>query len=192
MILDTRAEGYLAMTRNKSGDDRGREPPASALDLEHHLPYRLARLSNLIRQTTSDVHLERAGVPGREWRVLGMIGLRGPLSAAETADLTGMDRATITRSVDRLESAGLVQRTRDPDDRRRIVLEVTARGRRKCDHIIPLMRKDGRYYESVLTNKEIRLLLDVIERLENRAHERYEEVQGLLRKTSATVRSMND
>jgi len=168
----------LEMTRDRSIDAGQREEAEPALDLEHHLPYRLARLSNLIRQTTSDMYLKRTGVAGREWRVLGMIGLRGPLSAAETAALTGMDRATITRSVDRLASAGLVQRSRDPDDRRRIVLAVTLRGRRKCDQIIPLMRKDGSYYEAVLTKGEIYLLLDAIDRLENRAQERYREVHG--------------
>lgn len=151
---------------------------AATLDLETNLPYRLARLTNLIRQTTSDVYLKRTGMSGREWRVLGMIGLRGPLSAADTAELTGMDRATITRSLDRLESAGFVQRSKDPEDRRRLVLEVTARGRRKCDQIIPLMRKDGSYYESALTRKEVRFLLDAIARLEDRAQQRYAELHG--------------
>ena len=89
-----------------------------------------------------------------------------------------MDRATITRSLDRLESAGFVQRRKDPEDRRRLILEVTARGRRKCDQIIPLMRKDGSYYESALTRKEIRFLLDAIARLEDRAQQRYAELHA--------------
>ncbi|MFU8814373.1 MAG: MarR family winged helix-turn-helix transcriptional regulator [Pseudomonadales bacterium] len=159
-------------------DSRKPAPPAAILDMERHLPYRLARLSNLIRQTTSDVYLKSAGMTGREWRVLGMIGLRGPLSAAETAELTGMDRATITRSVDRLESSGFVERGKDPRDRRRIVLEVTPRGRRKCDQIIPLLEEDGRYYEAALSASEVRQLLNVIGRLEDLARERHRRLLG--------------
>ncbi len=160
--------------KGKTAAARKTAAPES-LDLETHLPYRLARLTNLIRQSTSDVYLKRTGMSGREWRVLGMIGLRGPLSAAETAELTGMDRATITRSVDRLAALDYVKRTSDPVDRRRIVLAVTERGRRKCNQIIPLMRDDGACYESLLSAKEKKMLFALIERLEARAHERREE-----------------
>ena len=162
----------------RTGAGRGRTGKRETLDLDAHLPYRLARLSNLIRQTTSDVYLKHTGMSGREWRVLGMIGLRGPLSAAETAELTGMDRATITRSVDRLEALGYVERAPDAHDRRRIVLAVTPLGRRRCDRIIPMMREDGTYYETVLTAREQQQLLDMIERLETQARERMTTLAG--------------
>ncbi|MDZ7668731.1 MAG: MarR family transcriptional regulator [Gammaproteobacteria bacterium] len=166
--------------RRRSGSGDGHRPTigppmAQGVDLESHLPYRLARLTNLIRQSTSDEYLKHTGMSGREWRVLGMIGLRGPLSAAETAELTGMDRATITRSVDRLETQGYVQRESDARDRRRLVLQVTPRGRRKCDQIIPLMREDGAEYDALLSAREKKLLFDIIDRLEARAHDRHNE-----------------
>lgn len=172
-------------SRDGSGGSRrpsAGEPAKESIDLESHLPYRLARLTNLIRQSTSDEYLKHAGMSGREWRVLGMLGLRGPISAAETADLTGMDRATITRSVDRLEAESYVQRESDPEDRRRLVLKVTARGRRKCDQIIPLMREDGAEYDALLSVRERKLLFDIIDRLEARAHDRHNELAARRRR----------
>lgn len=41
----------------------------------------------------------------------------------------GMDTGTITPLVKRLESAGFVTRTRDPADERRVLVDLTARGR---------------------------------------------------------------
>ena len=142
------------------------------LDLRAHLPYRIARLANLIRQTTSDTYLAAYGLGGREWRVLGMLGFRGPLSAAQTADLTGMDPATITRAVDRLVAAGLARRTRDPGDRRRSRLSVTAKGRRLCTQALPHMRRENEVYSGMLSPREQRLLFDVLDRLEARAVQR--------------------
>lgn len=43
--------------------------------------------------------------------------------------LGGMNSATITSVIDRLERAGLVERTHDPADRRRVLLTVTDRAR---------------------------------------------------------------
>lgn len=45
---------------------------------------------------------------------------------------TGMPASTVTKLVDRLESAGFVRRSSDPDDRRRTVLELVS------DAIAPL------------------------------------------------------
>lgn len=42
-----------------------------------------------------------------------------PLTAKNLADLIGLTGAAITGVADRLEAAGLVERVRDPDDRRR-------------------------------------------------------------------------
>lgn len=142
------------------------------LDLRAHLPYRIARLANLIRQTTSDTYLVAHGLGGREWRVLGMLGLRGPLSAVQTADLTGMDPATITRAVDRLVAAGLARRNRDPKDRRRSVLSVTAKGRRLCTQALPHMRQENEIYCSLLSTREQQTLFDLLDRLEARAAQR--------------------
>lgn len=165
-----------------SGRPSAGQAAEQSVDLESHLPYRLARLTNLIRQSTSDEYLKHTGMSGREWRVLGMLGLRGPLSAAETAELTGMDRATITRSLDQLEAQGYVQRESDPRDRRRLVLEVTPRGRRKCDQIIPLMREDGAEYDALLSVRERKLLFDIIDRLEARAQDRHNELAARRRR----------
>jgi DNA-binding MarR family transcriptional regulator len=53
-----------------------------------------------------------------------LLALRGPMTAGRLADLTGLTSGGVTNVLDRLERAGLVQRQRDPADRRKVIAVV--------------------------------------------------------------------
>ncbi|MDA0179785.1 MarR family transcriptional regulator [Solirubrobacter phytolaccae] len=53
---------------------------------------------------------------------LEVLDRRGPLGAAELARSIGIRAASATILIDRLERAGLVERRRDPGDRRRVTV----------------------------------------------------------------------
>lgn len=62
-----------------------------------------------------------------------------PRNAAELAATVGVDPASLTRVLDRLEERGLVRRKQDDRDRRRMVISATADGIRMLgDH--PVLR----------------------------------------------------
>jgi DNA-binding Lrp family transcriptional regulator len=69
---------------------------------------------------------ERLGLSAADHRALGLIARAGALTAGELAQRTGLSPGAVTGLVDRLESAGYVRRTRDPADRRRVVVEPVA------------------------------------------------------------------
>ena len=52
-----------------------------------------------------------------------------PLSVGVLGARLGMDTGTITPLVKRLETSGMVSRTRDPEDERRVMVDLTPRGR---------------------------------------------------------------
>lgn len=60
--------------------------------------------------------------------VLSGLARTGPLSAADLGREVGLDRTTVTRRADRLETAGLVERQPDPADGRATLLTLTGRG----------------------------------------------------------------
>jgi DNA-binding MarR family transcriptional regulator len=60
---------------------------------------------------------------------LATIERHGPLSPSELADRERIKRPTATRIVGHLETAGLVERVRDPEDGRGSILSVTSQGR---------------------------------------------------------------
>jgi DNA-binding MarR family transcriptional regulator len=69
------------------------------------------------------------GVTRAQWKVLFRLTRTPGLRQVELADMLELEPITLCRIVDRLEDAGLVERVRDPDDRRAWRLHVTARAR---------------------------------------------------------------
>ncbi|MET7477522.1 MarR family transcriptional regulator [Streptomyces sp. NPDC005648] len=54
---------------------------------------------------------------------LNILQLAGAMTPGELATRTGLTTGPTTRLIDRLEQAGYVRRTPDPDDRRKVIVE---------------------------------------------------------------------
>src|SRR5215210_5439405 len=62
-------------------------------------------------------------------KLLAAIGQHEPATLGEIAKTVGRGAPAVSRSVDVLVRAGLVERTQDPDNRRRLALRLTDNGR---------------------------------------------------------------
>jgi DNA-binding MarR family transcriptional regulator len=79
-----------------------------------------------------EARLSEAGLPPLVWYDVLWALERAPdyrLRMSELAEMTVLSRSNLTRLVDRLESAGLVQRARAEADRRGAFAVVTRKGR---------------------------------------------------------------
>jgi DNA-binding MarR family transcriptional regulator len=65
------------------------------------------------------------GVTRAQWRVLVRVSRSPGLRQVEIADMLEIEPITLCRIIDRLEESGLIERRRDPDDRRAWLLELT-------------------------------------------------------------------
>jgi MarR family transcriptional regulator, organic hydroperoxide resistance regulator len=81
------------------------------------------------------------GLTGPQADALVLIGQAGPLSLKELGELLIAEAGHPSRLVDRLVAAGLVKRRPAGEDRRRVELSLTARGR-KLEHEVQAAR-DG-------------------------------------------------
>ena len=67
----------------------------------------------------------RLGVNRTDLRVMDFLQRNGPVPISRLADLNQLSRPAMTTVIDRLEQAGYAQRTRDPGDRRSVLVELT-------------------------------------------------------------------
>jgi DNA-binding MarR family transcriptional regulator len=66
---------------------------------------------------------DRVGIGASDLHCLNVLNLSGPITAGQLCALTGLTSGAVTRLVDRLEEGGLVERDRDPQDRRRVIVK---------------------------------------------------------------------
>jgi DNA-binding MarR family transcriptional regulator len=92
-------------------------------DLAARLRLAIARTARRLRQEAGEE------LSPSQTTALATIDRHGPLTPSELAARERIQRPTVTRIVARLEERGLVQRARDPQDRRSSLVALTSEGR---------------------------------------------------------------
>ena len=96
---------------------------SSQADLAVRLRLVIARTARRLRQEAAEELSPSQGA------ALATIDRHGPLTPSELATRERIQRPTATRVIARLEEAGLVDRTPDPDDRRSCLVGLAPEGR---------------------------------------------------------------
>nr|WP_294849348.1 MarR family transcriptional regulator [uncultured Sphingomonas sp.] len=91
-----------------------------------NMVWEMGETSRLMRRFF-DRRAAELGVTSTQWRVLLRLAREPGLKQVELADRLDVEPITACRIIDRLEGAGLVERKRDPDDRRAWRLELTSK-----------------------------------------------------------------
>lgn len=83
------------------------------------------RRSQLATDRFDSAVAEAVGLNRTDMRCVDALERAGPLTAGQLAEETGLTSGAMTTALDRLERAGFVQRFRDDDDRRRVLVKLT-------------------------------------------------------------------
>jgi MarR family transcriptional regulator for hemolysin len=97
------------------------------------IPFEIAETAHALRRAF-DRRAASLGVTRAQWKVLFHLSRTPGLRQVEMADLLDVEPITLSRIVDRLDEAGLVERRADPADRRAWRLFLT-------DKAAPLVEK---------------------------------------------------
>ncbi|MEO6198447.1 MAG: MarR family transcriptional regulator [Sphingomicrobium sp.] len=92
------------------------------------LPFEIGETAHALRRAF-DRRAVSLGVTRAQWKVLFRLDRIPDLRQVELADLLDIEPITLCRIIDRLEESGLVERVRDPADRRAWRLHVTTAAR---------------------------------------------------------------
>jgi DNA-binding MarR family transcriptional regulator len=97
--------------------------------------------------------------------VLQVVAAKEPVSQREVSEALLLDPSDLVTLVDILERAGLVERRRDPADRRRYALEVTARGQLAVVRLREINREANEELLAPLDEQERTQLAELIGRV---------------------------
>lgn len=117
-------------------------------------PARLLRLPSwLLTQTAAHAHrlvadgLGEVNTRGYHLRLLATLDEFGPASQATLGRRSGIHFSDVVAALNELAGQGLIERTPDPDDRRRNVITITPAGRR---HLRRLDKQVARIQDDLL------------------------------------------
>ncbi|HYP47257.1 MAG TPA: MarR family transcriptional regulator [Thermoleophilaceae bacterium] len=133
---------------------------------------RYQQATDMLDQATADM----LGVNRTDARCIDVLHQRGPLSAGELADASGLSPGAVTTVIDRLERAGYARRLRDEHDRRRVLVEVTELTNERAAAIYgPLVERSGPLF-SDLSDQHLRVIRRFLEHAGELQRTRAEEL----------------
>jgi DNA-binding MarR family transcriptional regulator len=133
------------------------------------------------------------GLNKTDMRVLDFIGRTsdpmswkgGPTTAGDVARASGLTTGAVTAVIDRLEKGGWVRRLHDPNDRRRVLVELTEKTAKRSAEIWgPLKERGDRAY-APLSAEQLEFLLDWLQQARQMTIDRTAEIREMVRKRDA-------
>lgn len=142
-------------------------PPSSEAPRELIL-FRLNRLAANSGQPLSRYCEGRYGISRREWRLIAILGRQGPCSSSELAERARLLPGPTSKAISQLVAKSIVTRSPVPNDRRQVVIALTAHGRDIFDALYPIVQELNERLLSTLAPDERLALEDLIGKLEQR------------------------
>jgi MarR family transcriptional regulator for hemolysin len=145
--------------------------PVNSLLPNKKMAFLIQDVSRMLRHRLDQV-AQDSGLTSAQWRVLASVGRcqslnLEPLNQASLADMLDIEPITLSRQIDRLATAGLIERRPDPTDRRAHRLFLTA----KAGPMVQSFREVGsKMLDEALEgidDAELATVNSVLERLRN-------------------------
>ena len=145
------------------------KPPKENSPITEHLAYLLAQANREINRQL-EMRLSKEGVPVEQWRILKVLSDGNGRSMGELAEAVLLNHPTLTKIVDRMVSDGLVYRLQDPQDRRKVLMFCSDRGRALSQRLNSLAMSQEAHIIENYGNKSTRELKRLLESLINSAN----------------------
>jgi DNA-binding MarR family transcriptional regulator len=141
--------------------DLRQSKPFSSVQHEAYLS--VVRTSSTLMDRVEDL-LKPYGISATQYNVLRILrgAGQGGLCRNELRDRMLTRMPDMTRLLDRMEEAGLVKRSREQDDRRMVLTQITPRGRELLGELERPLTQLHREQLSQLSDEQLRTLIDLL------------------------------
>ncbi len=146
----------------RRADDR--RPSPASFKLDDHIFFLFGQIYGR-RDLQLAKSLRRHGLSVAQWRVLGALTANEGCTINQLADLTVVDRTTLSRTLDRMSDQGLVERRQVANDKRSFEIWLTDGGRSALEHIWPVIAYHNRRAVKGLSAAEMAALKRIVRKM---------------------------
>jgi DNA-binding MarR family transcriptional regulator len=137
------------------------------------------RTSQHLTNLFDEAAAELMGINHTDHRCIDLLDRSGPMTAGDLAAASGLTTGAITVVLDRLERSGYARRVRDTGDRRRVLVELTAKTEREAARIYgPLAEAYATQIERY-TTEDLVLIHDWVSRGRQFGEQQLERIRAL-------------
>jgi len=142
-----------------------------SIELIDFFPYQLSVVANRVSQSIATIFKDKFDLQIPEWRILVTLYSVDEMSFTEVTDKTSMDKTRVSRAQRRMIDLGLIEATVDEEDKRKVNLSLTDKGREICKEIIPEAKARDAWLQEVITAEEQKQLEVIMAKLFARTQE---------------------
>ena len=141
-----------------------RRPSPASFKLDDHIFFLFGQIYGR-RDLQLAKSLRRHGLSVAQWRVLGALTANEGCTINQLADLTVVDRTTLSRTLDRMSDQGLVERRQVANDKRSFEIWLTDGGRSVLERIWPVIAYHNRRAVKGLSVAEMAALKRIVRKM---------------------------
>ena len=130
----------------------------------------IAKIVDLLREQSTQTVLfhavvaEQFGLNTTDHKALDIIVKLGKMTAGQLAEATRLTTGAVTGIIDRLEKAGFVRRVLDPNDRRRIFVEIVPDTEERMSPVFAPIQEQTKSFLEKYSDAELIVIADFAEK----------------------------
>ena len=129
----------------------------------------LLSMIDRVGRSYADSFLKEKGVSRGQVPYLMELYHHDGVSQDFLAQKAAMDKSTAARAIQKLEAGGLIRREQNPQDKRENLVYLTEAGRQIHPYVKQLMSQWIQLVTEEVSEEEMRVLVDILERMGERA-----------------------
>ncbi|ENX60197.1 MULTISPECIES: MarR family winged helix-turn-helix transcriptional regulator [Acinetobacter] len=135
------------------------------LDLARYTPALVTFLVNKISTGSTQIYSELFDISVTEWRIVSLLAVEHPIVAKRVSEVIGLDKATVSRSINRLEKEGYLCLSTDENDRRATFVELSEKGVNLHNQVIDIALDREQEMLKPLSKDEIEQFILILNKL---------------------------